>query len=150
VPGRVGEDPEALAARAQPGRAQLEGAGLDGVEVVDEDVEVRLLRVRRVRPAGRVVPAHLLEHHAFTSGRSDLVAGDTNGAADVFVRDQRTGTLRRVSVSSSGAQADGSSLDADLSADGRFVSFLSDATNLVPHDTNDAQDAFLRGPLPVS
>jgi Tol biopolymer transport system component len=87
---------------------------------------------------------------AFASGRSDLVAGDTNGAADVFVRDQRTGTLRRVSVSSSGAQADGSSLDADLSADGRFVSFLSDATNLVPHDTNDAQDAFLRGPLPVS
>jgi hypothetical protein len=80
-------------------------------------------------------------------GRASLLAG-TRGPP--VVRDQRTGTLRRVSVSSSGAQADGSSLDADLSADGRFVSFLSDATNLVPHDTYDAQDVFLRGPGPVS
>jgi hypothetical protein len=87
---------------------------------------------------------------AFTSERSDLVPGDTNSATDVFVRDQRTGALRRVSVSSSGAQANSSSFDTDLSANGRFVSFLSTATNLVPRDTNNATDVFLRGPLLVS
>jgi len=82
---------------------------------------------------------------AFTSERSDLVPGDTNGATDVFVRDQANGTLRRVSVASGGSQANGSSFDADLSANGRLVSFLSSATNLVPRDTNDAEDVFVRG-----
>jgi Tol biopolymer transport system component len=84
---------------------------------------------------------------AFTSDATDLVAGDTNGATDVFVRDRALGTVRRVSVASGGAQADNRSFDADLSADGRFVSFVSEATNLVPHDTNGTTDVFARGPL---
>jgi Tol biopolymer transport system component len=84
---------------------------------------------------------------AFTSDASDLVPGDSNDARDVFVQDRERGTVRRVSVASDGAQGDGNSFDADLSADGRFASFLSDADNLVPHDVNGTTDVFLRGPL---
>jgi archaellum component FlaF (FlaF/FlaG flagellin family) len=81
---------------------------------------------------------------AFTSFATDLVAGDTNGAVDVFVRDRTRGTTERVNVSSSGAQANDSSLDAAISADGRVVAFDSRATNLVPGDTNGQPDIFVR------
>jgi archaellum component FlaF (FlaF/FlaG flagellin family) len=81
---------------------------------------------------------------AFTSAASNLVPGDTNGAVDVFVRDRRAGTTSRVSVSSTGAQANGYSYDPAMSADGRYVGFDSDASNLVPGDTNGVNDVFLR------
>jgi Tol biopolymer transport system component len=81
---------------------------------------------------------------AFTSWASNLVAGDTNSGADVFVRDRVAGTTERVSVSSSGEQADYShggiagllSAEPSISADGRFVAFTSYAANLVAGDTN--------------
>ncbi len=69
---------------------------------------------------------------AFTSSASNLVPGDTNGVRDIFVRDRVNGTTERVSVSSTGAEANGSSSTAAISADGRFVAFVSDASNLVP------------------
>jgi Tol biopolymer transport system component len=72
------------------------------------------------------------------------VRDDTNGVRDVFVRDRRTGTTERVSVSSAGAQANGASAGAWLSGDGRFVVFESDATDLVQGDTNGARDVFVR------
>ena len=68
---------------------------------------------------------------AFSPTPPNLVAGDTNGFADVFVRDLKTGKTKRVSVDSSGAQAGGDSRNPSISADGRFVAFESDATNLV-------------------
>ncbi len=71
---------------------------------------------------------------AFVSDASNLVAGDTNGVADVFVRDLRSHTTVRVSVSSGGTQADDAS-DAEalaISPSGRFVTFTSSATNLAP------------------
>ena len=80
---------------------------------------------------------------AFDSDASDLVNPDTNGAADVFVRDRATGTTTRVSVGAGGAQANGPSSLWSLSADGRFVAFASTATNLVPGDTNGFTDVFL-------
>ncbi len=80
---------------------------------------------------------------AFQSTATNLVAGDTNLAMDVFVRDLQAGTTSRVSVASGGAQADGPSESASISADGRFVAFQSDATNLVAGDTNDAPDVFV-------
>ena len=81
---------------------------------------------------------------AFSSDATNLVPGDTNGTADVFVRDRQTGTTRRVSVGPGGAQGNGDSVDPALSADGRFVAFESDATNLVPGDTNGVDDVFVR------
>ena len=53
-------------------------------------------------------------------------------------------TTRRVSVSSTGAQGNDHSLDPAISSDGRYVAFSSDASNLVPGDTNDSQDVFVR------
>jgi Tol biopolymer transport system component len=75
------------------------------------------------------------------------VPGDTNDRLDVFVHDRATGETTRVSVDSSGAQGDGFSLYASISADGRFVAFASNATNLVPGDTNGCYDAFVHDRL---
>jgi uncharacterized delta-60 repeat protein len=72
------------------------------------------------------------------------VPGDTNGVDDVYLLDRRSGSIRRISVSSSGAQANGASRQAHVSANGRYVVFISDATNLVPSDTNAATDVFIR------
>jgi Tol biopolymer transport system component len=81
---------------------------------------------------------------AFQSGAANLVSGDTNGLFDVFVRDLQLGTTERVSISTSGAQASGSSFEPSVSADGRFVAFYSDAANLVSGDTNAVNDIFVR------
>jgi Tol biopolymer transport system component len=81
---------------------------------------------------------------AFQSTASDLVAGDTNFALDVFVHDRVGGTTERISQSSLGAQANNTSWFPSMSADGRYVAFESDATNLVSGDTNGQRDIFLR------
>jgi hypothetical protein len=81
---------------------------------------------------------------AFHSLATNLVAGDTNGAMDVFVRDRQAGTTIRVSVSSAGLQGDGASDNPAISADGRYVAFRSLATNLVAGDTNATYDVFVR------
>ncbi len=79
----------------------------------------------------------------FSSFATNLVPNDTNGAPDVFVHDRATAVTTRVSVDSAGAQANGTSTTPGLSADGRLVVFSSDATNLVPNDTNGVADIFL-------
>jgi Tol biopolymer transport system component len=82
---------------------------------------------------------------AFESSDPWLVPGDTNGQRDMFVLDRSTNSIERVSVSSSGAEADGPAVGLPmLNADGRFAVFASHATNLVPGDTNDEADLFVR------
>src|SRR6185295_1250039 len=83
---------------------------------------------------------------AFQSGASTLVAGDTNGNYDIFVRDRQSGTLERVSVSTNGSQGNLNSFasPSSISADGRFVVFTSSATNLVPNTPSAHGDIFLR------
>ncbi len=81
---------------------------------------------------------------AFQSLATNLVAGDTNGASDVFVRNFLTGQTLRVSVDSAGNQANGPSFAPAISNDGRYVAFESDATNLVAGDTNGVRDVFVR------
>jgi Tol biopolymer transport system component len=80
----------------------------------------------------------------FLSYASNLVPGDTNFAGDIFVRDRRTGRLELASLTSAGAQANGPSSGVTISPDGRYVGFTSDASNLVPGDTNAAGDVFIR------
>jgi Tol biopolymer transport system component len=74
---------------------------------------------------------------AFDSNATNLVAGDTNGRLDVFVRDRVTGTTERLT------QGNSDSFSASISADGRSVAFESSATNLVAGDTNGFRDVFV-------
>ena len=83
---------------------------------------------------------------AFVSGASNLVAGDTNGVGDVFLRDRQAGTTERVSVAGDGTQADAASTSTAISADARYVAFSSLATNLVSGDLNGSSDVFVSGP----
>jgi Tol biopolymer transport system component len=91
---------------------------------------------------------------AFESEANNLVPGDTNTLSgglfggrvrvfDIFVRDVQTGQTRRVSVASDGSQANNHSDSPRISNDGRFVAFASTASNLVPGDTNGAEDIFV-------
>jgi Tol biopolymer transport system component len=84
----------------------------------------------------------------FISLATTLVPGDSNGEADVFVRDLVAGTTDRVSVSSTGTQGDSPSVigvsEPALSADGRYAVFASLMNTLVPGDLNGLSDVFLR------
>lgn len=79
----------------------------------------------------------------FASSASNLVAGDTNGRRDIFVHDRQTGTTERVSLASGGTQANDVSNKPSISSDGRYVAFVSDASNLVADDSNASQDVFV-------
>jgi len=72
------------------------------------------------------------------------VAGDTNGTADIFVKDLLTGQTQRVSTDSGGVESNSDSQAPTLSADGRFVAFYSGASNLVAGDTNNTFDIFVK------
>ena len=80
---------------------------------------------------------------AFRTYASNLVPGDTNQFTDVFVHDRDTGATERVSVASDATEANSSSTLPSISADGRYVAFMSAATNLVPGDTNGFWDVFV-------
>lgn len=80
---------------------------------------------------------------AFQSYANNLVAGDTNGVKDIFVHDRQTGVTTRVSKASDGTQAGAGSDRVAISADGHYVAFQSDATNLVAGDTNGLKDIFV-------
>ena len=80
---------------------------------------------------------------AYASTAANLVANDTNGFEDIFVCDRIGGTTTRVSVAGDGTQANSNSYLPSISTDGRFVTFVSYATNLVSGDTNGSADIFL-------
>ena len=80
---------------------------------------------------------------AFESEASNLVPGDTQGHADIFLVALASGVITRVSLGQNGAEANGPSGFPAISADGRWIAFQSEATNLVAGDTNAAADIFL-------
>jgi archaellum component FlaF (FlaF/FlaG flagellin family) len=80
---------------------------------------------------------------AFSSLARNLVPGDTNRTYDVFVHDRLTGTTEIVSVASDGSPGNRNSNDSSISANGRYVAFYSDASNLVSEDTNAVGDIFV-------
>lgn len=80
----------------------------------------------------------------WTSDATNLVAGDTNATWDSFVRDLETGVTRLVSQSTSGQLGNAPSYEATVTADGRYVAFWSEASNLVQGDTNGVPDCFIR------
>jgi Tol biopolymer transport system component len=80
----------------------------------------------------------------FESQASNLVPADTNRARDIFIHDRQTGRTSRISVSSRMRQGNGASYSPAISADGRYVAFESQASNLVPRDSNRNTDIFVR------
>lgn len=111
----------------QTTRASVDSLGVEG----DDDSSLPVLS-----RDGRYV--------VFQSDASNLVPGDVNSNMDLFVHDRRTGVTRQVSVDSLGNGGNGPSREPAISADGRFVAFTSDASNLVPGDTNQTWDVFVR------
>src|SRR5581483_10034522 len=79
---------------------------------------------------------------AFVSGADNLVANDTNGCADVFVRDLAVGTNILASSGTNGVAADASSSEPCMDGSGRYVAFTSAADNLVSNDSNHTFDVF--------
>jgi Tol biopolymer transport system component len=80
---------------------------------------------------------------AFQSNSDNLVSGDTNGQYDVFLRDRQIGATERISIRTDFGQANGTSALPSISANGRYVAFVSEATNLVAGDTNAQWDVFV-------
>src|SRR5919109_4368132 len=81
---------------------------------------------------------------AFWSFATNLDPGDTDGPADVYVKDLVTGEITLVSTSDGGVKGEGPSYDPSLSADGRKVAFWSHATNLDPGDPFPNEDAYVK------
>lgn len=79
----------------------------------------------------------------FVSEASNLVPNDSNGVSDIFLYDQETEQLTRISVASDGSEGDRASATPAISNNGRFITFSSDATNLIPNDTNNDEDIFV-------
>ena len=84
---------------------------------------------------------------AFSSEASDLVGSGGTLLSDIFVFDRKTKKTRRVSIKKGGGHANSNSDDPSISADGRFVAFESESTNLIGNDGNSDRDIFRRGPL---
>ncbi|MGB5710672.1 MAG: hypothetical protein WBM44_07150, partial [Waterburya sp.] len=80
---------------------------------------------------------------AYESTADNLVAGDTNGLGDIFLFDRLNQTTSRINVASNGTQANGVTTLGSISDDGNYITFASDASNLVTGDTNGKSDIFV-------
>ena len=115
-------------------------------------------RTRRVSVSSRGVQANGRSYRptlsgdgryvVFGSSATNLVPGDTNGVADVFLRDRLTGETKLVSIGREGQQSNGCSLSPEVDSQGPTVAFMSGATNLVDGDSNASPDIFVRSALP--
>jgi Tol biopolymer transport system component len=131
-------------------RARATRQGGDYYEVYVRHVATTTPELVSVTRSGRVGSGRLPQISgngrfvAFDSRDDDLVRRDTNDRRDAFVRDLRRHRTERVSVGSSGRQANrGLENGLEMSSDGRFVAFTSLASNLVRGDTNRAADVFV-------
>src|SRR5581483_9695647 len=110
-------------------RVSVSSSGTQGT-----DISGRLSRPA-VNADGRIV--------AFHSFASNLGADDP-AVFDVFIRDRATGKTKPISIASDGTPGNGHSLFPQITPDGRFVSFLSESTNLDPRKTSFLRDVFVR------
>lgn len=130
VAGDTNHQPDVFVRDLRTGVTRLVSVGLHGAKANGDNA------APAISASGRYI--------AFLSDASNLVTGDTNGTADVFVRDMSAGTTKRVSIRTGGGQSNAYSDGPGISADGRFVTFASPATNLVAGDTNGVVDVFIR------
>jgi len=81
---------------------------------------------------------------AFQSNATNLVAGDTNGATDIYVRNLSSNQVIRASVTQSNTEPNGACIEPSISYDGRFVAFTCFASNMLFNDFNGVADVFVR------
>lgn len=96
---------------------------------------------------GRSTPSAISTNNQFVLFESDatnFINDDTNNATDVFMRDLVSNTTTLVSTATNGVVGNGASWNAVATPDGRYVAFVSAASNLVSNDTNGIADVFLR------
>lgn len=129
VPGDTNRAADIFVHDRQTGATALVSAGLGGQPGNADSFEPA------ISADGRYV--------VFTSWASNLVPGDGNGDADIFVRDLAAGTTTRLSIGPGGAEANHVSAEPALSADGRLAAFDSFASNLVAGDNNNSRDIFV-------
>jgi Tol biopolymer transport system component len=129
VPGDTNGALDVFVADLPTGNVSRVSVATDGAQADDRSYSPS------ISADGRVV--------AFASFADNLVPGDANGLLDVFVRRRDRQTTTRLSVGPGGAEADGLSFAPVVSADGAMVVFSSEASNLVPGDTNGQRDVFL-------
>ncbi|TDE01490.1 S8 family serine peptidase [Jiangella asiatica] len=125
----AGRDTAVELALSEPASVELVSAGPDGEPADGTSSNVS------ISADGRYV--------AFDSYAGNLVPGDTNRRADVFVRDTSTGEVERVSLGAGGAEGNSDSVAPAISADGRYVAFESLATTLADGDTPFTMDVFV-------
>ncbi|MGE3181017.1 MAG: TolB family protein [Phycisphaerae bacterium] len=131
-------------------RNQLNSSSVAQLYVFDVATrELQFISVNAaLEPANGACTRPALSHDGryvcYLSSADNLVTTDRNGASDVFVFDRETATTTRVSVSETGAEADGASIECDISADGSCIVFTSLAENLVETDVNGVPDIFVR------
>jgi len=80
----------------------------------------------------------------FGSNANDLVSNDTDDKRDIFIRDLSTNTTKLITANKTGQASSGKERNYQISADGRFVIFESNANDVVTNDTNNAWDIFVR------
>ncbi len=136
----VGDDSQRIAtsscATARPARSSASARTAPGTQAD------QLSEQPDITPDGRFV--------TFFSLATNLVPGDTNNRRDIFVRDRRTGTVVRVSVSTDGEEGNSESMWPKISDDGLVSAFQSNAFNLVPDDTNFSGDVFVHDRRPAA
>ena len=133
------------AGAAHPGRGTVTIRAADADSVARTvRVDVSSAGVQAARSSSQAVLSASGRYVAFVSGAANLVSHDRNRLSDVFVRDLRTSSTSRVSISSRGVEGNAASGKPSISADGRIVAFPSAATNLVLGDRNGLQDIFVR------
>jgi Tol biopolymer transport system component len=140
---------QARATNLDPSVPRLENLGITQIYLLDRGTGAATLISRG--PDGRPGDGDSTQpalsgdgrYLVYTSHATNLVAGDGNDAADILLLDRETGVTQRVSVSSSGTQANRGASSPSISLDGRYISFAAEASNLVSGDGNGAADIFL-------
>jgi Tol biopolymer transport system component len=124
-------------AQQRPGATERVSIASDGSQANNPTIFPDANRTPVISADGRFV--------AFQSRSTNLVLGDTNAAPDIFLHDSQAGVTTLVSVNSNGLQGNNTSFAPSVSGDGRFVAFMSAASNLVPGgDSNPTFDVFVR------
>jgi Tol biopolymer transport system component len=129
APGKANAAPQSFSLEGQIERVSVAADGTEGNTDVSDDGPAR------ISANG--------EYVIFSSIASNLVPGDTNGKYDVFLVDRWTKQISRISTGMNGAEANGNSLSEDMTPDGRYIVFYSNASNLILADTNSVGDVFV-------